>query len=154
MDSIPEQWLQQRYSRYSVLIIEDDDDFRRFLSELLKASGFRVLQADSGHEGILCYQQDEPDLVITDIVMPGTDGLDVISKIKELSPLTPIVAMADLQDKPHKQSFLSLAVTRGADAVLAKPFNINTLRDTLQRLLDSCHIEPTGIADHVKSTLD
>ena len=154
MDSIPEQWLQQRYSRYSVLVIEDDDNFRRFLSELLVVSGFRVLQASSGKEGIQCYQQDKPDLVITDIVMPGTDGLDVISKIKALSPHTPIVAMADLQNKPHKQSFLSLAVTRGADAVLAKPFSIDSLRETLQRLLDSCFIETENASMHTNSALD
>lgn len=63
--------------------------------------------------------------------------------------------MANLQNKPHKQSFLSLAVTRGADAVLAKPFSIDALRDTLQRLLDNCLLEETADkAIHADSTLD
>lgn len=154
MDLIPDQWRQQQSRRYSVLVIEDDSNFRRFISELLEVSGFRVLQAGSGDEGISRYQQDKPDLVITDIVMPGTDGLDVISRIKELSPLTPIVAMANLENKPHKQSFLSLAVTRGADAVLAKPFSIDTLRDTLQRLLDNCLIEAAEKPVHADNTLN
>ncbi len=154
MDLIPDEWRQQQSRRYSVLVIEDDSNFRRFISELLEVSGFRVLQASSGDDGISRYQQDKPDLVITDIVMPGTDGLDVISKIKELSPLTPIVAMANLENKPHKQSFLSLAVTRGADAVLAKPFSIDTLRDTLQRLLDNCLIETAEKPVHADNTLN
>jgi DNA-binding response OmpR family regulator len=136
MEAMHTQWRQLPDSRYSILVIEDDLNFLDFICELLAASGFNVIRASSGDEGLGIFHEQNPDLVITDIVMPGTDGLDVITSIKESDPRTPVVAMAGLQNKPHKQSFLSLAVIKGADAVLAKPFNMDELRKTLSRLLD------------------
>lgn len=136
MKNTPSQWQRTPADPYTILIIEDDDDFRVFISDLLDASGFTIVQARDGEEGLSIFSTQPADLVITDIVMPGIDGLEVIQRIKLIDPYVPMVAMAATLDKPHKQGFLSLAIMKGADAVLGKPFKIKELRTTINRLLD------------------
>jgi DNA-binding response OmpR family regulator len=132
----PPQWDKTSKNSHTVLIIEDDDQFREFLADLLALAGFKVTQAAGGESGIEQFLSSTPHLVITDILMPGIDGLEVIKTIKDSHPEIPIVALASTHNKPHKQGFLSLALMNGADAVLSKPINMTELTNTLNRLLD------------------
>lgn len=135
MDNPPASWQRQR-ANYRILVIEDDTNFRQFLSELLIVTGFDVVNAASGELGLQAFEIHEPDIVITDIVMAGMDGLEVIRRMKEKLPTTPIIAMAGSNADGRGDGFLSLALMRGADAVIAKPFNLDDMRSTLTRLID------------------
>ncbi len=136
MDAKIQPWPVVNQTRHTILVIEDNTHFRAFLSQLLIAAGFDVLQSPDGNDGLRRFHSDNPDLIITNVVMAGTDGLDVIKGVKQAAPDKPVIAMSNLKDQPHKQNFLSLALMHGANAVLAKPFNIDELHQTLDRLLD------------------
>jgi len=135
MDNMPPAWQRQRAS-YRILVIEDDNNFRQFLSELLIVTGFDVVNAANGEQGLLAFDTHTPDIVITDIVMAGMDGLEVIRRLKQQNPATPIIAMAGSNADGRGDGFLSLALMRGADAVITKPFNLDDMRATLTRLID------------------
>ena len=117
-----------------VLVIDDDNQFLELLREILSARGLQVTTAADGDSGLLIYRGDRPDIVLTDIVMPGLDGLALIKTIRENDSLTPIIAMAANDDSPAN-GFLSLAVAQGANAVLSKPFDVQDLHGTISRLL-------------------
>ncbi|MBR9912403.1 MAG: SpoIIE family protein phosphatase [Gammaproteobacteria bacterium] len=81
-------------SNRSLLIIDDDTIVRKSIVAYLEDSSFRVLQADCGQQGLALYAQHLPDVVVTDLRMPGIDGLDVLGKIHEISPDTPVIVMS------------------------------------------------------------
>ena len=135
METMPPSWQRQRAS-YRILIIEDDNNFRQFLSELLIVTGFDVISASNGEQGLHIFQTHAPDIVITDIVMAGMDGREVLKRLKDKSAAPPIIAMAGSNADGRGDGFLSLALMNGADAVISKPFNLDDMRATLTRLID------------------
>ncbi len=103
-----------------VLLVEDNADVRAFLRSSL-GEAYRILEAPNGEEGLRLAQQQVPDLVITDLMMPRMDGYQVCAALKgdERTSHVPVVmltARADLDSKLH-------GLETGADAYLAKPFN-------------------------------
>ena len=66
-----------------ILLIDDEEDILRVLSISLRADGYDVMTAGSGEEGLDIYEKEVPDIVLTDIKMPGMDGIEVLSRIKE-----------------------------------------------------------------------
>ena len=104
-----------------VLVIEDDAILRELLADWLLAGGYRVGTAAEGSSGLAQARLDRPDLVVTDIHMPGLGGAAVISQIVTLYPGVPIIAISG-----HFRSDLGLspagARALGASRTLAKPF--------------------------------
>ena len=68
-----------------ILLIDDEADILRVLSMSLRADGYRVVTAASGEEGLELFKRESPDIVLTDIKMPGMDGIEVLKQIKALS---------------------------------------------------------------------
>lgn len=77
-----------------LLIIDDDAIVRQSIAVYLADSGFQVLEAGNGQAGLTLFQQEFPDLVLTDLRMPGMDGLQVLKRIHELSPETPVIVIS------------------------------------------------------------
>src|SRR3954466_13840356 len=77
-----------------ILIIEDDERVRRLFSTLLQHAGHQASEARDGREGLALQAECHPDLVITDIVMPGMEGLETISALRRLHPDLPIIAIS------------------------------------------------------------
>lgn len=114
----------------TILIIEDDNHLRHYLGELLELSGFKVILAGDGHQGLLKFQQFKPQLVLTDIVMPGRDGISLTVRFKRLCPEVAVIAMSgrwlsDDVDCSDSVSFL------GIDKVLSKPFSAAQLKEAI-----------------------
>ena len=118
-----------------ILIIEDDEQHRGFLCEFLSLSGFDVIAARNGKEGIRLYKNYRSDLVLTDIVMPEMDGFEVVQTILSLDTGMPIIAMSGYS-KCHKSSYLNMISMLGADAVLSKPINSRKLLETIYKTLN------------------
>jgi DNA-binding response OmpR family regulator len=102
----------------TVLIIDDDADLLQLASLLFKKAGAQVITANDGLEGISKFFTHHPDLVVLDVMMPGNNGFDVCTRIRQVSE-TPLIFLTALNQE--KEMLQGLAV--GADDFLTKPFN-------------------------------
>ena len=118
----------------NILIIDDNENLLRMMSELLRRSGYKVFSAIDGAQGLKTYYANVPDLVITDIIMPEKEGLEVIMELTRQDPKPKIIAISG-GGKLGPQSYLPLAETLGADYVLEKPFHPGELVDYVKELI-------------------
>lgn len=105
----------------SILVIDDDEAIRESLLLLLQLRGFEVVTASNGIEGVAIFDAQRPAIVITDMMMPGREGREVIPQIRGLAPEVRIVAMSGSSSSGEAGS-LDRAAELGADACLRKPF--------------------------------
>ncbi|HXP77172.1 MAG TPA: response regulator [Stellaceae bacterium] len=118
-----------------ILLVDDDAAVRDSIAMVLEGAGFQVDQADQGATGMRLLREHEPDLVITDILMPQKEGIETIREIRTMLPQTPIVAISGSAEP--RADYLKMAQTFGASAVLAKPFDPMVLLDLVNRLLST-----------------
>jgi PAS domain S-box-containing protein len=120
-----------------ILVVDDDHFVRRQLQELLKAAGYRVLEASSGEESLAIYTQQQPDMVLLDALMSGMDGFTCCAQLKSLpgGDRTPVLMVTGLTD----QESLEKAFAAGAADFITKPIKWPILRQRVQRLLEASH---------------
>ena len=117
----------------TILIIEDHEDIRENVAEILMLSNYKVLMAANGKEGIEAAQKNIPDLIICDIMMPGVDGYGVLH-ILHKDPNTQNIPFIFLTSKSERSDFRS-AMEMGADDYLTKPFAGNELLNAIESRL-------------------
>lgn len=100
-----------------ILIIEDDKDINQMLEKLLSYHYFQTISAYSGTEGVLLHQEDI-DLILLDLMLPGKNGEEIIKELKEKYPV-PIIIMSAIEDTNKKVDLLN----KGADDYVTKPFH-------------------------------
>lgn len=105
-----------------LLIIEDEKNIRNFITSVLTAEKYHVIQARNGKEGISQAASQCPDIILLDLGLPDMDGLDVISKIREWTN-TPIIVISARIQEDDKVAALDL----GADDYITKPFGNSEL---------------------------
>lgn len=126
--------MQKAHKKSRIMLIDDEEAIRATLSESLMESGYQVLCAADGAEGLrLLIRHTHPDIVITDLMMPHKEGLETISEIKRRYPNIKVVAISGGGRFPT-DNFLEFAEKLGADATLPKPVDIDRLEAVLQRL--------------------
>jgi len=108
----------------TILIIDDEESIRSLLKEVLEKANHRVLEARDGLEGLALYQQNTVDLVIMDILMPGTDGLEATLQLTREYLDAKVIAMTGAQGD---RNFLDVAKLFGARRVIEKPFDLDKL---------------------------
>jgi CheY-like chemotaxis protein len=118
--------------RKTILIIEDVAEVRMMLAMVLEQSYKVVLVASSGEEGLRLFQEQKVSLVITDLSMPGMDGLQVMLELRAINPKVKIIAHSGLIAQPI---ISQMAISAGADACIAKPVNITLLENIVAELL-------------------
>jgi CheY-like chemotaxis protein len=124
-----------------VLVIDDDPGFRRMVNLVLTRAEHIVIEAEDGNFGLLRFEEEKPDLVISDIVMPGKEGIETIREIRALSPATPIIAMSG-GGASIGLEYLDAAGKLGASSILAKPFRPADLAEMVKRLLAQAATKP------------
>jgi len=105
-----------------VLVVDDDPSIRESLSSELRVSGYTTVSASDGQEGQRAFAAHAPDLVLTDLAMPRSDGFELISAIRATSR-TPIIVLSVRGNDPDKIRALDL----GADDFVTKPFSVAEL---------------------------
>ena len=111
-----------------ILLIDDEPDIVRVLSMSLRADGYDVIPAHSGAEGIEVFEKERPDIVLTDIKMPGIDGYHLLKKIKEINADTRVVLMSG-----YSNDFsIREAIELGADEFIVKPFRGSDIIQVLE----------------------
>ena len=116
-----------------ILVINDDDQISGLVLQMLSESGHEVGEASDGHVGLDQFPQTPTDLVITDILMPERDGLEIIQTLKKENPEVKIIAVSGGGDT-GRIDYLSQAEDFGADWTLRKPFKLQELLETIERL--------------------
>ena len=109
-----------------ILIIDDDPDIRRLLKGALEKNQHEILEAADGNEGMRRWRDGNPDLVITDLVMPGKGGLDTLFEMISLDPRVKVIAMTggnwrEAVDRLHDARLF------GAVRTVAKPFTLSEM---------------------------
>ena len=126
-------------SMESVLVIDDDVLMLDVMREMLELDGYEAFTASSGEEGIRVYREKRPDLVITDLIMPHTDGVALISELKREFPKARIIAMSGT---PRIEK-IAEAVEADVNRVIAKPFEQDELLDAVAELMAGVAISPS-----------
>jgi DNA-binding response OmpR family regulator len=122
----------EKHGPQSVLVIDDDPDMRQVLSDFLRRSGYRVVEAANGREGIFAAESERIDLVILDKEMPGMNGLDVLSFFRHRCPRLPVIfitAFGGREDEDESRR-------RGAWRYIEKPFRVATVVEAVQSVLE------------------
>lgn len=117
-----------------ILVIDDDPMMRSSLSTVLEGKGYAVDTLPDGRRALAMVEQMRPDAVITDIVMPESEGIETIIAIRAVAPDLPIIAISG-GGQILEAEFLDMALQLGATAALRKPFELAALIATLERVL-------------------
>lgn len=117
-----------------ILLIEDMEGVRSSIEMILKGAGHRVVCAENGEDGLARAVVERFDLIITDILMPRKDGVEVIFALREAPTTPPILAVSGGEARMPADRALALAEPI-ADATLAKPFSRSELLETVEVLL-------------------
>ena len=115
----------------SVLIVDDEPEVRSLLRSILEAHGFRVFEAENGRAARECAARTPVDVVITDLVMPESEGIETIVVLRKMHPDKKIIAISGA----FGGRYLKLAKAVGANATIAKPFQEENLIQTVNSLL-------------------
>jgi CheY-like chemotaxis protein len=118
-----------------ILLVEDEDDVRSLLQQVLELENHQVTASASGREALAFANFQRFDLIITDLIMPGMDGIEMIMELRSTMPDTTIIAMSGGGPDGSK-NFLPLAQKLGAKRTLMKPFDIQTLRNAIDGALE------------------
>ena len=106
----------------TVLVIEDEPEIRRFLRAALAADGYKVVESTTARRGSIDAASHKPDLAIVDLGLPDFDGIEVVRRIREWSPMPVIVLSARAQERSKIE-----ALDAGADDYVTKPFGVGEL---------------------------
>lgn len=116
----------------TILIIDDDPSLRRVTEYNLTSSGFHVLTADSGRAGLDIFKDQEPDLVVSDVKLGDISGLDLLEKIKQMSPDIPVIIITAF----GSIEMAVKAMNNGAFNFITKPFDRETLIRSCEKALE------------------
>lgn len=119
-----------------ILVIEDDELARESVTLMLEENGYEVEMASDGDVGLKMFAQEHFDLVVTDLIMPEVNGMDVLSQIKQEHPETRVIVISG-GGRLTPISYLDVAKKLGADDVLTKPFTAFELTSAAAMVLHS-----------------
>lgn len=119
----------------NILLIDDDDSFRASLRMALEHFGHQVTEARDGEEGLALYRDTGADLVITDILMPEKDGMEVLLALRKQQSTAKILAISGGGRFAAAKNYLRTAKALGAAKILAKPFTTDSLQAAIDELL-------------------
>lgn len=116
------------------LVIEDNPSIREFVSEILWRAGYQVVEAKNGLEGVRLSRELTPEVVISDVYMPGQDGIHVLRELKRMNQPARIVMISGGSKLLPGFDALDVAKKLGADATLQKPFTPYELMQAVTNL--------------------
>ena len=121
----------------SILIVDDDPEFRANLTEILTEAGYRTDTASTGSEAVKKAAARGFDAILLDLIMPGMNGMEVLTELKKLGPKSKIIMITAFATVDNAVR----AIKRGASDYIAKPFNIDDLLVTIKLVLEEARFE-------------
>jgi CheY-like chemotaxis protein len=120
-------------SKKRILVIDDDFNVRSVICDSLADCGYEVEQASNGELGLDMMKKRMPDLLITDIIMPYRDGIEVILEVRQKYPGLKVLAISG-GGRVKTGDYLGIAQRLGSDEILRKPFDMKDLEKAVERL--------------------
>ncbi len=120
-----------------ILVVDDDNDLRTVLRDVLKEEGFDTAEAEDGVSGVKLFKKDQPDAVLLDLNMPQMDGIDTMREIRRIGPDVPVIILTGYGDIPTAVD----AVKNGVYDFLIKPPEFDRLIFTLRKALEKRRLE-------------
>jgi YesN/AraC family two-component response regulator len=117
-----------------ILIIDDEEQIREMLAQMLTREGYEVVHAENGKEGMRVCREEDVDLIITDIIMPEKDGIEMILELRHDFPNLKVIAISG-GGRLGPDGYLEMAQKLGAHRTFFKPFNRKEILDAVQELL-------------------
>ena len=117
-----------------ILLVDDDPSFRKATARSLVKSGYEVVECENGEDALRALNQSKPDLVVTDIVMPDMEGIELIMALRKKAPDIKVIAISG-GGRNEPTQYLTTAKMMGASASIAKPFEPDVLVSEIVRLL-------------------
>jgi CheY-like chemotaxis protein/anti-sigma regulatory factor (Ser/Thr protein kinase) len=114
---------------FRILVVDDEEDVRETLSEMIKGLGYQVLIAEGGKEALEKIRTEKVDLIITDLAMPKMNGLELIVRSKQNNPNIPIAVISAFGSAENT----TYALTRGAFSFIAKPFKLSQIKELIRK---------------------
>ncbi|HPG39339.1 MAG TPA: response regulator [bacterium] len=118
-----------------ILVVDDEPQILHLLRDLLEQNGYQVEEAANGEEALKLNQKHIFDLVVTDIIMPGKEGIQTIQELRKKNTRLKIIAISG---GGHSAStvYLDMAEKMGANMTIAKPFDLNLFLNMVKSLLN------------------
>jgi two-component system KDP operon response regulator KdpE len=136
-----------------ILVVDDEAPIRRWLKVNLETRGYAVDTAETGEQAITAFENQRPDLLILDLLMPGMGGIDVVRKLRAVSTL-PIIVLSAIGEEGQKVEALEI----GADDYMTKPFGMEELfariRSLLRRAAGATSAAPVFVAGDLSVDFD
>jgi CheY-like chemotaxis protein len=118
-----------------ILVVDDDGDVRELICRMLETGGYRAVAAEGGQQALDQVRRLDPDLVITDVVMPDVDGFEVLLRLPRLAPRARALVVSG-GGRSAPEAHLEKARRLGARAVLRKPFTRAEMLEAVRQALD------------------
>jgi CheY-like chemotaxis protein len=118
-----------------ILLIDDDETLRSALRRSLERAGYDTLEAADGRAALKLLTGDQVDVIITDLVMPEMEGIELIVSLRKSHPTVPVIAISG-GGRTNSPQYLKIARGVGAARVLAKPFENEQLLEAVRELVD------------------
>ncbi len=124
-----------------ILVVEDDAAIRRGIVDALRFEGFRAVEAADGKTGMALALEVDCELVLLDLVLPGTQGLEILQAVRQERPTLPVIILTALGDETDRVRGLRM----GADDYVVKPFSVSELMARVQAVLRRSPQRPTDV---------
>jgi CheY-like chemotaxis protein len=121
--------------RRRILVVEDEPDLLELYQGVLEAEGYRVMTASNGEEGLAVFRLFHPDLVFTDVIMPKTNGIEMVETIRREKPDTKIVYITGFLGVEGLRHQISNELRRFGYRILSKPFKISRMLVEIEEYL-------------------
>jgi CheY-like chemotaxis protein len=121
--------------RRRILVVEDEPDLLELYHSVLEAEGYRVMTAANGEEGLSVFRLFYPELVFTDVIMPNTNGIEMVEAIRREKPETKIVYVTGFLGVEGLRYKISNELSRYGYRLLSKPFKISKMLDEIEEYL-------------------
>jgi DNA-binding NtrC family response regulator len=115
---------------YRVLVVDDEEEVVEILAEFLMEEGFEVVGSRSAEEALAIFRKDDVDLVVTDVRMPGIDGVEMAKEMRERKPDIPIIFVSAYVDFSELKGMIE-----GSFSFFHKPFDLSDILEEVRRYL-------------------
>jgi len=119
-----------------ILVIDDDDQMLEILRKMLSRAGYEVLMASNGKTGVELYRKEQPDVVITDVIMPEKEGAEVIFELQKEFPDIKIIAMSGGGEVKAEDYLKSITSLSNVKHTFEKPFTMDEMLQAVKELVN------------------